>query len=202
MKKLLPDAAAIAAFVAITVIYFFTPLSDGLVLSGHDNTAGIGAGRERVEYNKTHDTPTYWTNSLFGGMPTYQLAPSYPTTDVLFTVQKALGLWLPQLLTYVFLMLLGSYIMFRAFNFKVWMAALGAIIWAFSSYFFIIIGAGHLWKVYALAYLPALIGGIVLCLRGKLAPGFIITAIFAALEIVSNHPQMTYYFMPVIAVVM
>ena len=202
LKKILPDVAAIVGFVAIVVVYFFTPLSDGLVLSGHDNTAGIGAGQERSEYNKTHSEPTYWTNSLFGGMPTYQLAPSYPTSSVLYRVQSALGLWMPTLLTYVFLMLLGFYIMLRAFDFKVWMAALGAVIWAFSSYFFIIIGAGHLWKVYALAYLPALIGGIVMCLRGRLATGFVVTAIFAALEIVSNHPQMTYYFIPVIAVVM
>lgn len=201
LKSLFPDAAAIVVFIAITVTYFFTPISEGMTLSGHDNTAGIGAGHERAVYNNTHSTPTYWTNALFGGMPTYQIGPSYPSTSLLGQLQKILGLWMPQLLTYVFLLLLGAYIMLRAFNFRPLLASLGAIVWAFSSYFFIIIGAGHLWKVYALAYLPALIGGVVLCLRGRLLPGGVLTAIFAALEINANHPQMTYYFLPVIAVV-
>lgn len=201
-KNILPDITVIVLFALIPVVYFFVPISDGLVLSGHDHVAAVGAGQEVSDFAKDHPGErSFWTNSLFGGMPTYQIAPSYPTTKLLGQVQKVLGLGMPELLTYVFLMLLGFNIMCRAFNFKVWMAALGAIVWAFSSYFFIIIAAGHIWKVYALAYIPGVIAGVVWCMRGKLLTGAIVTALFTALEVLSNHVQMTYYFLPVIAVV-
>ena len=103
---------------------------------------------------------------------------------------------------YVFVMLLGFYILLRAFDFKVWMAALGAILWAFSSYFFIIIGAGHIWKVMALAYIPPTIAGLVLCYRGKYLWGGVVTAFFLALQIMSNHVQMSYYFLPVMGLML
>lgn len=91
-------------------------------------------------------------------------------------------------------MLLGFYILMRAFDFSVWLASLGAIIWAFSSYFFIIIAAGHIWKFVTLAYIPPTIAGMVLVYRGKYLFGGLLTAIFVALQIVSNHVQMSYYF--------
>ena len=94
-----------------------------------------------------------------------------------------------------FCYLLGFYILLRAFNFRQSLAALGSIIWAFSSYFLIIIAAGHLWKVMALAYLPPMIGGVVLAYRGKYLWGFIVTAVFTAFEIKANHVQMTYYYL-------
>ena len=89
-------------------------------------------------------------------------------------------------------MLLGFYILLRAFNFKVWMSALGAIIWAFSSYFFIIIAAGHIWKLMTLAYIPPTIAGMVLVYRGKYLLGGLLTALFSALQISYNHIQMRY----------
>ena len=92
-------------------------------------------------------------------------------------------------------MLLGFYILMRAFDFSVWLASLGAIIWAFSSYFFIIIAAGHIWKFVTLAYIPPTIAGMVLVYRGKYLFGGLLTAIFVALQIVSNHVQMSYYFL-------
>ena len=131
-------------------------------------------------------------------MPTYQTAPSYDSTDFLTFAAKAYHLWLPDNVWYVFVYLLGFYILLRAFNFRQYLAALGAIIWAFSSYFFIIIAAGHIWKVWALAYLPPLIGGLVLAYRGKYLWGFIVTAIFTAFEVNANHVQMTYYYLFII----
>lgn len=107
----------------------------------------------------------------------------------------AYHLWLPENVWYVFAYLLGFYIMLRAFNFRRELAALGSILWAFSSYFFIIIAAGHIWKVMALAYLPPMIGGVVLAYRGKYLWGLILTAIFTAFEVKANHVQMTYYFL-------
>ena len=195
LKKLLPDVAAIVLFVAISFAYFYPAVFEGRILAQHDAVAGIGAGREHQEYHQTHGKVTRWTNSLFSGMPTYQLAPGYDSSRTLNTVQDLYHLYLPTYVWYVFVMLLGFYILLRAFNFKVWMAALGAIVWAFSSYFFIIIAAGHIWKFVTLAYIPPTIAGMVLAYRGKYWAGGIITALFAALQIVSNHLQMTYYFL-------
>lgn len=108
---------------------------------------------------------------------------------------SAYHLWLPDYVWFIFAYLLGFYILLRAFNFRQSLAALGSIIWAFSSYFLIIIAAGHLWKVMALAYLPPMIGGVVLAYRGKYLWGFIVTAVFTAFEIKANHVQMTYYYL-------
>ena len=128
-------------------------------------------------------------------MPTYQMAPSYGSAKVLTHVENAYHLWLPEYVWLVFAYLLGFYILLRAFNFRQSLAVLGSIIWAFSSYFFIIIAAGHLWKVMALAYLPPMIAGIVLAYRGRLLWGFLLTALFSGLEVHANHVQMTYYYL-------
>ena len=197
MKSYLPDALAVILFIAIGFLYFFQPVTEGLVLTGHDHTGGIGAGVEMKEYQERTGERTRWTNALFSGMPTYQMAPSYDSTDTLVGLQKVYQLGLDGMVMYVFIMLLGFYILLRAFDFKVWMAALGAVLWAFSSYFFIIIGAGHIWKVMALAYIPPTIAGLVLCYRGKYLWGGLVTAFFLALQIMSNHVQMSYYFLPV-----
>ena len=166
LKKLLPDVAAIVLFVVLSFAYFYPAVFEGRILAQHDAVAGIGAGREHQEYHQEHGKVTRWTNSLFSGMPTYQLAPGYDSSRTLNTVQDLYHLYLPTYVWYVFVMLLGFYILLRAFNFKVWMAALGAIIWAFSSYFFIIIAAGHIWKFVTLAYIPPTIAGMVLAYYG------------------------------------
>ena len=131
-------------------------------------------------------------------MPTYQIAPSYKSTDVLSKVMQVYHLGLPDNVWYVFAYLLGFYILLRAFNFRKELAALGSIIWAFSSYFFIIIAAGHIWKVWALAYLPPMIAGVVLAYRGKYLWGLLVTALFTAFEVKANHVQMTYYYLFVV----
>lgn len=196
-KKCLPDALAVVFFIVIAFAYFINPVTEGLVLSGHDHTGGIGAGVEMNEYYQRTGERTRWTNSLFSGMPTYQLSPSYSSTDMLSKIEGVYELGLPDVVMYVYILLLGFYILLRAFNFKVWMAVLGAVIWAFSSYFFIIIGAGHIWKVLTLAFIPPTIAGLVLCYRGKYLWGAVVTAFFVALQILSNHVQMSYYFLPV-----
>ena len=194
-KKFIPDLVAVVLFAVISFAYFFPAVTEGRVLAQDDAIAGIGAGQEQQEYLEKTGERTRWTNSIFGGMPTYQMAPSYDSTEVLGFVQKLYGLFLPSCTWYVFIMLLGFYILLRAFNFKVWLSALGAIIWAFSSYFFIIIAAGHIWKFVTLAYIPPTIAGMVLVYRGKYLVGALLTALFVALQIKSNHPQMSYYFL-------
>ena len=195
IKKLIPDMVAILVFAVISFAYFCPAVTEGRILSQHDSVAGIGAGQEGKEYLERTGERTRWTNSIFGGMPTYQMAPSYDSTDLLKGIENLYHLYLPTYVWYVFVMLLGFYILLRAFNFKVWMAGLGAIIWAFSSYFFIIIAAGHIWKFITLAYIPPTIAGMVLCYRGKYWLGGLVTALFVALQISSNHVQMSYYFL-------
>lgn len=196
LKKCLPDVLAVLLFAVIAFAYFFPADTEGRILYQHDTSAGRGAGQEATEYYQRHDGErTRWTNSTFSGMPTYQTSPSYGSTDKLQTAVKAYHLWLPENVWYVFVYLLGFYILLRAFNFRQALAVLGSIIWAFSSYFFIIIAAGHIWKVWALAYLPPLIAGMVLAYRGKYLWGMAVLALFTAFEINANHVQMTYYYL-------
>ena len=195
LKKCLPDVLAVLLFAVLAFAYFFPADIEGRILYRHDASAGRGAGQEGVEYLQKTGERSRWTNALFGGMPTYQMAPSYHSTDNLTQAINAYHLWLPENVWYVFAYLLGFYILLRAFDFRQHLAALGSIIWAFSTYFLIIIAAGHIWKVWALAYLPPMIAGIVLAYRGKYLWGFIVTAIFTAFEINANHVQMTYYYM-------
>ncbi|MCD8289313.1 MAG: YfhO family protein [Prevotella sp.] len=193
------DVAAVILFIAIAFAYFLPADIEGRILYRHDSSAGRGAGQEQQEYFERTGERTRWTNALFSGMPTYQTAPSYDSMTLLAWLTNAYHLWLPENVWYVFVYLLGFYILLRAFDFRKELAVLGSIIWAFSSYFFIIIAAGHIWKVMALAYLPPMIAGMVYAFgRGKMLRGFVLTAVFSAFEVNANHVQMTYYFLFVI----
>lgn len=198
-KKIQADLLVVLIFLAVSVAYFISPLSEGLVLGGHDSVAAVGLGQEQKEYRATHGgETTRWSNAIFSGMPTYQTAPTYSATDTVSALSQIYGLgtghWFPAI-SYLFLYLLGFYILLRAFNFKPYLAALGAVLWAFSSYFMIIIAAGHIWKVMTLAFIPPTIGGLILCYRGKYLWGAAVTALFTAFQVMSNHMQMTYYFL-------
>lgn len=198
MKRLIPDCIAILAFVAISFIYFFPAITEGRILFQHDSVAGAGAGQEVKEYYEQTGERSRWTNALFGGMPTYQISPSYDSVKPLSFAQKVYHLFLPNYVWLIFVLMLGFYILLRSFGTSVWLSALGGIIWAFSSYFFILISAGHIWKLITLAYIPPTIAGIVLTFRKKYLLGGIVTALFVALQIFSNHIQMSYYFLFVI----
>jgi hypothetical protein len=198
LKKLVPDIVAVLLFAVLAFAYFFPADTEGRILYRHDASAGVGAGQEQHEYYQRTGERTRWTNALFSGMPTYQSAPAYDSTTLLGKVVNAYHLWLPENVWYVFVYLLGFYLLLRAFDFRWYLAALGSVMWAFSTYFLIIIAAGHIWKVWALAYLPPLIAGIVLAYRGKYLWGLIMTALFTAFEVNANHVQMTYYYLFVI----
>ena len=201
-RKCLPDLLAVLLFAVLAFAYFFPADIEGRILYRHDASAGRGAGQEGIEYLQKTGERSRWTNALFGGMPTYQTAPSYKSTDLLVKAVNAYHLWLPENVWFVFAYLLGFYILLRAFDFRQYMAALGAIIWAFSTYFLIIIAAGHIWKVWALAYLPPMIAGIVLAYKGKYLWGLLLTAVFTAFEINANHVQMTYYYLFIVLFLM
>ncbi len=191
-KHYVLDIAAILLFLLISFFYFYEPVTQGMVLGGHDSDAAAYQGREQQDYRAAHDGETSrWTNAMFSGMPTYQIAPSYGATSFLAHLSDIYNVGTSGVLCYVFVFLLGFYVMLRAFNFRPVLAALGAIVWAFSSYFFIIIAAGHIWKVMTLAYIPPTIGGLVLCYRGRLLWGGAVTALFTAFQVLSNHVQVT-----------
>lgn len=198
IQKYLPDCIVILLFIILSVAYFTPAVMEGRILFQHDTSAGIGAGEEAAKYKETTGKTTRWTNSLFSGMPTYQIAPSYASTEVLNGIEKVYSLLLPQYVWLTFIMMLGFYILLRSLGISPWISGLGGILWAFSSYFFILISAGHIWKFITLAYIPPTIAGIVLTYRKKYLLGAIATALFMALQIKSNHIQMSYYFFFVI----
>lgn len=192
--KIVPDILAVVFFLLLSWAYFYTPISEGLTLGGHDTAASVGQGREQVQFHQETGEYTRWTNTLFSGMPTYQIAPSYESDSLLRGAESIYGLFTPEPLSYLFLYLIGFYLLLRAFRLKPWMAVAGALAWAFSSYFLIIISAGHIWKVMTLCFIPPTIAGLVWCYRGKYLLGGIVTALFAAMQIGANHIQMSYYF--------
>ena len=198
LKKFLPDVIAIVAFILISFAYFFPADVEDRVLFQHDTVAGVGASQEATEYYNQTGERTRWTNSIFGGMPTYQITPAYDSAQPLQWIQKVYRLFLPNYVYLTFILMLGFYILLRAFGIPVWLAGLGGVMWAFSSYFFILISAGHIWKFVTLAYIPPTLAGIVLAYRGRLLAGGILAAIFVALQVSSNHVQMSYYFLFVI----
>ena len=198
LKRFLPDVVVVMLFALISFAYFYPADIEGRILYRHDSSAGRGMGQEIGEYRAKSGELSRWTGAAFSGMPTYQSAPSYESAHSLSSVMEAYHLWLPENVWYVFAYLLGFYIMLRAFDFRWYLAALGAVVWAFSSYFLIIIAAGHIWKVMALAYLPPMIAGILLAYRGRYLAGLAVTGIFTAFEVNANHVQMTYYYLFII----
>ena len=203
-KRALPDLLVLVAFILISFVYFSSAIIDGRKISQHDSLAAIGQGQEAREYMKNHDGErTRWTNSMFGGMPTYQMGPTYNSTKPIDAAKDVYQLFLPNYVYLVFIMMLGFYILMRALKANYLVSALGAIIWAFSSYFFIIIAAGHLWKFITLAYIPPTIAGMILIYRRKYWMGALLVMIFVAFQLSANHIQMSYYFMIVmIAIVL
>lgn len=197
-KKTLYSILAVA-FLALTAFLFFCPDDiEGNVLQQHDIQQGIANGQEGKAFHEATGETTRWTNSLFGGMPNFQIAPSYPAGKAIGWIWSVYTLGLPSPANLLFAMMVGFFIMCLCLRFKWYDALFAAIAWGFSSYFIIIIGAGHIWKFVTLAYIPPTIGGIALCYRGKYLQGTALAALFGALQLQSNHPQMSYYFLFVI----
>jgi len=189
------------AVIALLAVMFFHPdASEGNQLRQHDMQQGAAIGQEVKAYmaeNGDGEEPR-WTNSLFSGMPTFQISPSYPSNALFDWITTLYGAGLPSPSNLLFMMMTGMLIMLLAMRVRWYYALVGAVAWGFSSYFIIIIGAGHIWKFVTLAYIPPTIGGIVMAYRGRWLAGSALAALFAMMQIQSNHPQMTYYFMFVI----
>ena len=189
---------AVVVFAAISWIYFYPNDVNGDVLQQNDVMQGAANGHETSLMEAETGEKSWWTGALFSGMPTFQISPTYEGTNYLNPASVLYRLGFPTPVSWVFLLLLGFFLLMLAFKVKWYYAVLGAIGYAFSSYFFILMGAGHIWKLMVLAYIPPTIAGIVWCYRGKYLGGAAVAAFFAALQLASNHVQMTYYSMFII----
>lgn len=203
MKRNSLYALAAAACLAIIAFLFFFPDDvQGNVLQQADIQQGLANGQEGKAFTEATGETTRWTNSLFSGMPNFQIAPSYASSTLLDWIAKVYTLGLPSPANLLFAIMLGFFIMCLCLKTRWQTALFGALAWGFSTYFIILIGAGHIWKFVTLAYIPPTIGGIILCYRGKYLGGAALAALFGALQLQSNHPQMSYYFMFVIVAMM
>lgn len=203
----LPTALIVLFFALLSFVYFSPAVIEGRDLFQNDVAGASGTAQDVRDYYEATGETSYWTNSLFGGMPMYQIAPSYPSLSVLkaiqdfFTLQAPFNL-LPSYSWLIFAMLIGFYIFMRSLKVDKAYALLGALMWAFSSYFIILIEAGHIWKLMVLSFIPPTIAGIIYTYEGKYLKGGVLTALFASLQLMSNHVQMSYYFAFVIVFIL
>lgn len=183
----------VAVFFVIAALAYFSPVLSGKMLYQSDIAQFTGMAKEQNDFRKRTGEEPYWTNSAFGGMPTYQLGAYYPHNYVK-KLDNAIR-FLPRPADYLFIYFIGFYILLSCLKVDYRLAIVGALAFGFSTYLIIIFGAGHNAKAHALGYLPMLLGGIILVFRKKYLWGFVLTAIAMALEVQANHYQMTYYFM-------
>lgn len=190
LRSLTPHLVALLLFIFIAFAYFL-PVIEGKELVAHDTDSWRSMAQETIEYNKSHDDVTLWTNSMFGGMPNYQISMVQPN-NVLQYVEKVI-MSFPRPVSNVFLYLICFYILLLSFGLKPWQAIAGAIGFTFASYNFIVIAAGHNSKAITIAYVAPLIGAVFLAFREKRFLGAVLTAFFLSLAIRANHIQILYY---------
>jgi len=189
-KKLIPYLSAIVLFLIIAFAYFPEAL-DGKQLGGHDNANFKGMARELIDYREESGKEALWTNSMFSGMPGYMINTKYKGNIFLY-LDRLLQAG-PRPVSFVFLYLIGFYILLIALRVNPWLAIAGAIAFAFSSYNFVILAAGHNSKAIAIGYMAPVIAGMLLAFRGKRLLGAVLTGIALALQIRAGHLQITYY---------
>lgn len=197
IKQLLPHLIVMVGFVVISLAYF-SPVLQGKKIFQSDIMHYIGMAQQQKEFAESTGEETYWTNSAFGGMPTYQLGAKYPHNYI-----KKIDLtlrFLPRPADYLFLYLIGFYILLLSLKVDYKISAIGALAFGFSTYLIIILGVGHNAKAHAIAYMPLVLSGIILTFRRRYILGFILTTIALGLELVANHFQMTYYLLLLVIV--
>ncbi|WP_274475476.1 YfhO family protein [Mangrovimonas aestuarii] len=196
-KRILPHLLVLVGFVFISLAYF-SPVLQGESIFQSDIVQYIGMSKQQTDFRVDTGEETYWTNSAFGGMPTYQLGAKYPHNYI-----KKLDLalrFLPRPADYLFLYLLGFYLLMLTLKVNFKLSALGAVAFGFSTYLIIILGVGHNAKAHAIAYMPLVISGILLVFQKRYLLGFLVTAIAMGLELCANHFQMTYYLLLLVIV--
>lgn len=194
-KDILPHLIAILIFFVISVLFYSPLIFESKTLGLHDVQQGIGGGHEAAEFRKTTSEEALWTNSMFGGMPTYLINTRWGDTAMWYTV-KVLGMGLPSPASLTLISMICFYLLLIIAGTRSWIAILGAIGFGLSSFLLISIGAGHIWKIRAIAFAPLVIAGFYLIFEKRnLLWGFILSALGLSLEIWSNHLQITYYLM-------
>ncbi len=194
---------SVVVMAVISLAFFYPDNFEGNSLRQPDMQQGAANGHEAAVYEAETGEKALWTNSLFGGMPTFQISPSYPSNSLFTWINTVYGLGLPAPSNLLFMMMMGFLLLLYALRMRWYYALIGAVAWGFSSYFVIIIGAGHIWKFLALSYVPPTIAGLILLYNGRRLTGAAMLGVFAMLQLNANHPQMTYYFgltMAIIAV--
>ncbi len=189
-KKMMPFAITLVVFAIISLLYF-NPVLSGKQIKQNDITQFIGMSKEVKDYRIEKGEEPYWLGNAFSGMPAYQVSAYYPNDFVRY-IDKAIR-FLPRPADYLFLYFFGFFILLTALKVDWKLAVLGSLSFGFSTYLIIIFGAGHNAKAHAIGYMPMVIAGVLYIFRKKYLLGFVITAIAMALEVYTNHPQMTYY---------
>ncbi len=193
LKKIIPHIIAVGIFITISVFYF-SPVMDGKVLYMPDIIKYKGMSKESKDFKEMNDgKQTLWTGTSFCGMPTYQTGMQSQTNLVKY-IDKFIKLGLPRPMDMLFLYLIGFYILLLTLKIDYRVAIVGAMGYAFSSYFFIILEAGHTSKALAIGYLPLIVSAVLYTYRSKKwLLGAVFTSLFVALQLYSNHYQITYY---------
>ena len=192
IASLWPHAAVLLCFIALSFAYF-SPVLKGKTLPQMDNIHAEGAAHELIQYEKQTGEKAQWTDSMFGGMPAYQIK-SDSSHNIFYHLTHAIRLGLPYTtVAIVFLYLVGFYVLLLSLGTGRWVAAIGAVAFALGSYNIIIIAAGHITKCYAIAMMPLVIGGVLMTFGGKRVIGGIFTMVALGLELAFNHVQITYY---------
>ncbi|MDB2415659.1 hypothetical protein N9W30_00675, partial [bacterium] len=197
-KKLLPHLTAVGVFVLISLVYL-SPVLEGKKIDQQDYRQYKGMSEEIVQHRAEYNEDPLWTNSMFGGMPAYQISVE-SESNLIKKVYRIFQLYLPHPVSLVFLYMFGFYFLLISLKIDYRLAILGAISFAFSSYFFIIIEAGHNTKAHAIGYLAPVLASVLMVFRGKLLIGTVLTALFTALLINANHFQITYYLLMLLVV--
>lgn len=190
-KNIIFVIASLVIFVVLAFLYA-NPVLSGKQLFQHDIVQYKGGAKELLDYRAANDKETYWSDSMFGGMPTYQMGAQF-RGDFIQKLDNIL-FYFPKPVNYLFVLMAGFFLLGMVAVNKWKYALLGALFFGFSTYFYIIIAAGHNGKVHTIAYFAPLLAGILLVyVRKKYIVGFITTTLFMGLQIAANHPQMTYY---------
>jgi hypothetical protein len=199
LKKIFPHFMILLIFLSISFVYF-SPILEGKKLTAHDAKTWKGASKEVCDFREDTGKEALWTNSMFSGMPAYQIS-TRSNANLIQYVVKVITLGLPRPVSLLFLYLLGFYILLLSLNVDYRLSAVGAIAFSFSSYFFIIIEAGHYTKAHAIAYVPMVVAAVLYTYRGKVLLGGVLTALTVALEIYADHLQITYYLVLVLLII-
>lgn len=190
-KKLIPHISAILLFIGISFTYFY-PQLQGNLLRQSDHQNYVGMSKEIMDFQEQFGEETLWTNSMFGGMPTYQISAN--SSNIINSIKNLFLEIIPRPTGYLFFLTIGFYILLLCFNVNPWLAIIGSLAFGFSSFNMLYLATGHNAKILALSFIPPLLGSIVYAYRKNLLIGAAMLSVFTCLHLSANHFQMSYYF--------